>query len=210
MSTKHPSGDLLASYATGHVTDGVALAVAAHLTYCAKCRHVVAAQEAVAGALLAAEEAEGAVEVGSVMARLDEPEPAPEPKDAPLSAGPLPLPVAAAIGRNFDDIPWRFKLPGVSAFDFQSEDGETVSLLKVRPGTRIPQHTHNVEELTVVFAGELVDGDKRYCVGDMAIADDSVDHHPSAGGTETCICLAVVNGGLRFTGPLGRALNLFS
>ena len=80
----------------------------------------------------------------------------------------------------------------------------------MRPGAAIPQHTHKAEELTVVFEGELIDGDKRFGPGDIAIADGDVDHHPKAGGDRDCICLAVLSGGLRFTGPFGRALNLFT
>ena len=88
--------------------------------------------------------------------------------------------------------------------------GELCAVLRVRPGVAIPQHTHEAEELTVVFNGELLDADKRYGIGDMSVADPTVDHHPRAGGDRTCICLAVVCGGLKFTGPFGRALNLFN
>jgi putative transcriptional regulator len=213
MTDHHLSGGLVASYSSGQVSDGVSLAVSAHLTFCPVCRARVAAHEAIGGSLLLAEAdtetGAGTCTFDAISSQLDEVEKT-EAAPRSLKAGPLPGSVAAAVGCDFDEIPWRFRLPGVSSYEFQSHDGETVSLLKVRPGVRIPQHTHTAEELTVVFSGELVDGDVRYGKGDISIADASVHHHPRAGGDETCICLAVVNGGLRFTGPIGRALNLFS
>ena len=209
MKTGHPSQRLLAAYALGRATEGAELAVSAHLTYCGACRAEVARMEALAGALVETEGAEEAPDLAAALARLDETEPE-GAAPAPLRRGPLPAPVAEAIGVNFDEIPWRLRLPGVYEYSFRNEDGESVSLLRVRPGAAIPQHTHEAEELTVVFDGELVDGERRYGPGDVAFADPSVDHHPRAGGDRPCICLAVLSGGLTFTGRFGRALNLFS
>lgn len=209
MCTHHPSSELLTGFVTGSVSDGVALAISAHLTFCPSCRKEVSAMEALAGGLLEAEEPVTPPSFEALLGHLDD-EIAITEEPKTQNAGPLPSAVAAAIGTDFEDIQWKFRLPGVSEYEFQSEDGETVSLLRVRPGAKIPHHTHKAEELTVVFAGELVDGDTRFHSGDIAVADPSVHHHPQAGGTETCVCLAVVNGGLRFTGPFGRALNLFT
>ena len=204
----HPSKRHLHAYATGAASDGVSLAVAAHLTYCPECRKEVERIEAFGGALIGATEA-AAPSFDGMLDRLDEVE-APSGVSAPPQTGPLPHVVANAVGVDFDAIPWRFRLPGVHEYSFAGENGEEISLLKVRPGASIPKHTHKAEELTVVFDGELIDGDATFRKGDLAIADPSVDHHPCAGGDRVCICLAVLDGGLRFTGPFGRALNLFT
>lgn len=208
MRETHPTEAMLAAYAAGSATPGVSLAVAAHLTWCPGCRSEVEGFEALAGAFVAEAPAAEAPEFGALLLRLDE-APAAEPA-APAACGPLPAPVAAAVGMPFDEIPWRFRLPGVHEYEFLTEDGESASLLRVRPGAAIPQHTHRGEEITVVFDGALVDGARRYGPGDMALADPSVDHHPRAGEGAPCICLAVLTGGLRFTGRFGRALNLFT
>lgn len=212
MASKHPPDKLIALYASGEASEGVSLAVAAHLTYCPACRDRVAKAEAVAAALLPAETQDMTPpDFDALLARLSVAEdtlraPAPEPFDA----GPLPAPVADMVGVDFAKIPWRFRLPGVSEHVLTTTEGDSISLLRVRPGTAIPQHTHEGEELTVVFSGVLEDGDMSFEVGEMSVADHDVNHTPRAGGTETCICLAVVSGGLRFTGTFGRALNLFS
>lgn len=206
MKTGCPSDEILAAYASGAAREGVALATAAHLTYCADCRSKVATYEVLAGALLAETEVEAAPDVEDLMDRLDEP----VNKYVPPLAGPLPSPVAQAVGMNFDQIPWRFRLPGVHEYVFSNADGDEISLLKVRPGAAVPSHTHEGEELTVIFEGELEDDGIVYKKGDISVADASVDHNPRAGGDTTCICLAVLSGGVKFTGPIGRALNLFS
>jgi len=206
MHTGHLTDDLIVAYATGAATDGVALAAAAHLTYCADCRRKVEAQEAIAGALLAESSAVAGPDIANVLDRLDDG----GESAAALNAGPLPAPVATAVGMDFDDIPWRFRLPGVYVHEMSNENGDDISLMKVRPGAVIPSHTHEAEELTVVFAGELEDGGATYKAGDISVADASVDHKPRAGGDTACICLAVLSGGVKFTGPFGRALNLFT
>lgn len=219
MNDTHPTSELLSAYATGSCTDGAALAVAAHATYCAACRAEIGRYEALAGAILAESDepaADGWDEeraLGDALTRLeasDAPTEIGEETRKDVDAGPLPYPLAQAIGVDFDAIPWRFRLPGVAEYEFISDAGETVSLLKVRPGAAIPKHTHKAAELTVIVDGELIDGDQRFGPGDVAIADEHVNHHPRAGGDRTCICLAVLSGGLTFTGPFGRALNLFA
>lgn len=206
MQSGHLTDELIVAYATGAATDGVALAAAAHLTYCAECRRKVEQHEAIAGALLAEAPSEEKPDIAAVLDRLDESEEiAVEPK-----AGPLPAPVAAAVGIDFDAIPWRFRLPGVYVYEVSTKDGDDISLMKVRPGAAIPSHTHEAEELTVVFAGELEDDGETFKAGDISVADASVDHKPRAGGDTACICLAVLSGGVKFTGPFGRALNLFT
>lgn len=212
MASTHPNEKLISLYASGEASEGVSLAVAAHLTYCSACRARVADAEAVAGALLLAEEPEaaGAPDFEALLARLHEAEEAAAKPVKSVDAGPLPASVAEMVGIDFGDIPWRFRLPGVSEYEIAAREGDTISLLRVKPGVAIPQHTHHGEEITVVFSGVLEDGDTSYGVGAMSVADHEVNHHPRAGEGDVCICLAVVSGGLRFTGIFGRALNIFS
>ncbi|MEL7463728.1 MAG: ChrR family anti-sigma-E factor [Pseudomonadota bacterium] len=204
---KHPTDALLAQYAAGDMPEGASLAIAAHLNFCPVCRAKVAEYEAMFGGVMAAEPQMAEAPPAELLDRLDEVE------DAPtriVAQGPLPRALANHIGMDFDSIPWKFRLPGVMEYEFIDANGEKASLLKVRPGAAVPQHTHEAEELTVVFDGLLEDGGARYGIGDFAMADQSVDHQPQAGGDRTCVCLAVVTGGLTFTGRFSRALNLFS
>jgi putative transcriptional regulator len=101
-------------------------------------------------------------------------------------------------------------MPGVSEFPLDLGGQERVSLLRVRPGAGVPAHTHTATEVTLVLQGVLCDRDTRFGRGAVAIATPDDDHHPHAGEGEDCLCLTVLDGGLRFTGPFGRALNIFA
>lgn len=223
MNGTHITESMAVSYAAGFCGEGVALAIAAHLTYCPACRALVARREALLGALMATGDASSAApppvhQPGApnadapdglpacLAARLDEIHDEPQPL-APLEAGPLPRVVAARIGVPYGEISWKFLLPGVSEHKIIDENGETTSLVRAKPGVSIPRHTHCADELTVIFDGVLEDGDHAYLPGDIILANADVEHGPRAGGDRPCVCLTALTGGVRFTGLFGRALN---
>jgi putative transcriptional regulator len=211
MASAHPTLAMLSAYAAGSASDGVSLLVAAHLTYCAACRARVAGLEAVAAEVLSgAAAADVPPSLDACLARLDAPE-APRPRRVAVAPGVLPRPVAEVVGAPFSEIRWRFLMPGVSECVLPvGTRAERVSLLRVRPGAGVPAHTHTGEEATLVLAGALRDGDRTFGVGDVAVATADDDHHPCAGPGRDCVCLAVLGGGVRFTGAFARALNVFA
>ena len=73
----------------------------------------------------------------------------------------------------------------------------------------MPVHTHASSELTLVLAGGFTDQFGHFLRGDLAEADASVEHRPVADPGEDCLCLAVTDGPMRLTGPLGRLINPF-
>lgn len=202
---------MLAAYAAGTASEGVSLLVAAHATYCAACRAEIARLEALSAGLMRADGA-GAPPpaLAAVLARLDDPAPPAAPAPAVAHDPVLPRPVVEAVGATLGEIRWRFLMPGVSRCEIPSADDEQVSLLRVRPGCGVPAHTHTGHEATLVLCGALDDRDRRFGPGDVALAGADDDHHPRAAPGADCICLAVIAGGLRFTGRFGRALNIFA
>lgn len=196
---------------------------AAHLTLSPNGRDFVGALEEIGGALLAetvVEEAaddEDDLSFDALLAQIDaeDAEPGPRPcscdaGDDRIDAGPLPRPVARALGRRFSDVPWKGRLRHIAEHVLFEQDGEKVSLMRARPGARVPDHTHKGDEATLVLTGAMRDGDRILTAGDIALCGPEHDHHPEIVGDETCYCLIVVDGKLRFNGPLGRALNLFA
>ena len=133
-------------------------------------------------------------------------DPVPQPVDL-AEDGPLPGIVLEKLGVKFSEIQWKFQLPGVSAVDLDGFEGETVRLLRAKPGAKVPQHTHEGSELTLVLQGCLLDGGVEYRAGDVAVNDEEDDHRPEIGGDEMCYCLIVQQGSLRFTGRFSRVLN---
>lgn len=232
MTRSLPDDELLADYAAGALPAGLSLLVASHLTFSPEGRRRVAQLERLGGALLdaelpvpAADPGLAAPDLGAMLARLDRegPRAAPAPWPAPPPAdpgNPFPAPLRAALLGHLapgappapGSVAWKRLLPGLSEYilDGAGEAHEEVSLLRARPGAPIFAHTHTGVETTLVLCGAMEDRGRRLTRGDVAVADDHDDHRPRIVGDETCICLVVMTGKMKFTGRLSRVLNFLS
>ncbi len=209
MPTHLPPDEILADYACGAATPGVALLVAAHLSKSPEGLARVRTFEDIGGTMLADEDpAEmGTDALASVLDRLDDaPDAVTEPRQR-KSSGPIPSAVLDSLGTTFEDIPWKFRLPGISVCDLEGYGDEKVSLLRAKPGATVPQHTHEGAEMTLVMQGILLDEGIEYHAGDVAVNDEQDDHRPRILGDEICYCLIVQHGDLKFTGTFSRILN---
>jgi putative transcriptional regulator len=81
--------------------------------------------------------------------------------------------------------------------------------MRIRAGRAVPRHTHRGYELVCVLEGGFSDAAGHYGRGDVAVADDGVDHQPTADADGDCICLAVTDAPVRLTGRFWRLLNPF-
>ena len=207
----HPSKEHLASYANGSLPEGMSLLVASHLTYCPLCRAEVERFEQISAAFLQEDRSDDGMvgpSLDAALAMLDRPV-----KDAIVVDDPdtpLPMPVRTVAGAKLDDLNWKFRMPGLSEAVFEGFEGEQVSLMRIKPGTGVLHHTHEGEEATLILQGEMEDQGTVFRRGDVALADHNDNHKPKVIGDEICYCLVVLAGNLRFTGPVGRALNLFT
>ncbi len=231
MARHLPPEEMLLEYAAGTLPEPLALLVASHLTLAPESRRDVQAFEAVGGALL--EELEP-VEMSddaldSLLARLDK-EDADEseagtrgsgaalvsapPKTRPMvqteSGIILPAPLRAYIGGDADCVPWLERTGNVAEYDvLPGYPDFRTRLLRIRAGAKIPSHTHEGREFTLVLDGSFSDEEGHFERGDVEVADGDVTHMPVAGSERDCICLAVTDAPLRMTGPFGRLLNYF-
>lgn len=199
---------LVAQYASGELGFGMSVLMASFITLSPAARQQLSTLEQLNGVLL--DEAEEATmrdtALDEIMGRLDEKqdETAICAKDALLN-GDLPTPLREILDRPIEDEKWRFAYPGVRHVKLPVGDsGETVKLLKIKPGKAAPRHTHSGIEATLVLRGAFRDGNRLYERGELALADQHIQHRPRAEGDEDCICLAVTDGALRFTDSLGR------
>jgi putative transcriptional regulator len=202
-----PVDALLASYAAGSLNAPLQALVGSHLELSRDNRAFVAALEDLAGLEL----------VQAVQAplpgrdRMLEAILSGEPDRLTAAAPPasdavLPAPLLRLVGRGSPDIAWRFKLPGIKEYRVaETEAGEAV-LYWVKAGRRLPQHTHEGDEVTLLLAGGFTDPLGHYRRGDIAIADADLDHTPVADADEDCICFAVTDAPLQLTGPVMRLL----
>ena len=199
---------LLAAYSAGSLDPSLHALVASHLILRPESRHFVAALEDMAGMELESVEPAPLSDREKRLAAIFAAEPAQRKEVAPLVAGSdiLPSPLRHYLGRGFNDIRWRTKIPGVKEFRIEDKGRGDASLLWVRAGRRMPSHTHEGSEVTLVLQGGFSDVTGHYGRGDIAIAEADLDHKPIADEGKDCICFAVTDAPLHLTGPFGRVL----
>ena len=210
---------LLVAYASGHLGHGMSVLMASFLTLSPVARRQMETFETLNGIMLddaeTVEMSEDAL--NSLMTRLD----VPDPDEANCAANgnvesvvrtnnDLPAPLRAVLDHPIEDQRWRFAYPGVRQLSLGiGDDDERVKLLKIKPGKAAPRHTHKGIEATLVLRGAFRDGNRLYERGQLALADQHIQHRPRAEGDEDCICLAVNDGALRFTDSFGRVARDF-
>lgn len=213
MIMHHPSFEGLFDYATGSLSEPVALAMATHAALCGECRKILHRLDVIGGAALhalgAEEVSEGALE--QVLARLDQEPPAVSPAvlDAETRAQ-LPRTLWPYVARSLSDLAWHrvgrlfeeVRLP-------LSVKGYKASLMRLRPGVRMPTHSHRGNEFTVVLAGGYSDDNGRYDRGDFDVRGPSDRHQPVVDDDEECLCLVVLDAPVKLTGPFGHLVNPF-
>ena len=197
---------LVAQYAAGDLGYGMSVLVASYITLSPAARDQYRALEQLNGVLLDEAEQIDVKEdaLDAIMARLDEPEP--EEQNVSVQENQdLPAALRELLDVSVEDADWRFAYPGVKQVKLPfGDNGETVKLLKIKPGKAAPRHTHKGIEATLVLRGAFRDGNRLYERGQLALADQHIQHRPRAEGIEDCICLAVTDGALRFTDSIGR------
>lgn len=200
---------LMAHYAAGVLPEPARVLVAAHLELKTANRRTVAAFEAAAGDVV---ETIDPVSLSDPQDRIAAILASPPPSVAPTSETDLkdliswPAVLREFAGFDRNDIPWRWKLPGLKEYTLGKIDGCDVSFYRIRPGRAIPEHTHEGFELSLVLHGAFSDVRGRFGRGDISVADDSLDHRPIAEDGEHCVVFAVTDAPVRLRGSLGRRL----
>jgi putative transcriptional regulator len=228
MICHHPPPEVLLDFAAGSLPEPAALVVAAHADFCAECRREIAALEGIGGEMLAQIEPVSMSEnaLDAVMARLEEPRALPSAVAtrafAPVTGAPaskvpatavakvIPPAVLAHLGGDLSRLVWRkvgglfdeIKLP-ISVKSYKA------SLMRLKPGSMIPMHTHRGREYTLVLAGGFKENGSQYGVGDFTLRDASDVHRPVVDSDEECVCLIVLDAPIKLTGILGRLVNPF-
>ena len=209
-TTHHPTDETLMRYAAGTLAPAPAIVVRAHLASCPACRGRVGEYEALGGALLEETEATqmSATALSDVLALLDDEDataPFTPPPRAPVEIEGIRLPDAL---RGCDIGRWRWIGPGMkmSRVGVPQDPDANLILLKVGPGRALPDHGHVGTEFTYIVSGSYSDRFGTFGPGDLAEMDEDVDHQPVVDNGDDCICLAAMEGKMRFNNLIGRML----
>ena len=204
--THHLSEELLLDYSSGALSEAWSIAVAAHLSKCPRCRASHAKLEEIGGSLLTDSTPEELSDdiFSNVLDRLDEVG-ASEGNEIRKSFGwassyGIPSVVADYLAADTEELPWKSLGLGVSQVVLETKDkSATARLLKIPAGKKVPHHSHNGRELTVIFSGGFTDETGSYGPGDIQEIHGNIEHQPWVRDGEDCICLAVTEAPLKFS-----------
>jgi len=213
MTKFHPELHLLTEYAAGDLPLAQSACVSAHMHYCDQCRRAVGQLQDLGGVLLEQLDPEpvGDAMLDAVLARLDEEPPlmySQQSEEVAVSRTPAIL--RRLMSGDFSDLSWKKVSKALSISYLKTGDsGYEFALYHIKAGGRIPDHDHRGSEMTLILQGGFSDANGSYHVGDFIYRETDDTHAPTALQSEDCICLAVLDAPLKFTGWKHRWMNPF-
>lgn len=198
--TIHPDLSLLSAYSAGTTPEAVSLAIACHLSVCARCRATTDGLDALGGAMLGDGRAEmSAGSLDAVLSRLDQqgaPPPARPPVPAWASHLPIPGPLRPYLPQRTR---WELPVPGIRQVGLPLvHGGMPVRLVELRAGFEVPLHGHEGAEMNLVLQGGFDDlgSDETFLPGDLSVRSAEVEHGIRIHDDGPCTVLVVLEGRL--------------
>ena len=210
---KHPQDELLASFSAGSLPMSQALCISAHLEQCPECARQLRRLNRVGSELMQQLQPAPATEAlkQRLLNRLDTLTDEPVQEEAQVNYDPsVPRCLRQFVAGDYNSLPWLTVSAHIKTVQLcRDSNGAKVELLRIKPGGSASNHTHLGDEYTVVLEGSFSDQDGIYSKGDFVVRGKNEQHRPVATQDSECICLAVSEGPMQFTGPLSRLLNPF-
>ncbi len=224
MIKHHPTDDLLYAYSAGELSSSLSVVIATHCEMCPVCRHQVERYiNQLANDNLTAES-----ELRATAANTDSFSSDSSFENmykAIVAETEAPLVEAKQLITDSDQIsdvsgfvlPDTLKNLTLSKFVnvgkisrariALNEEPVRTSLLHIKAGGKVPEHTHKGYEITLLLDGTFEDEMGEYSPGDFIILDGKHKHHPVS--KDGCWCLTVVNDSIKFTNGVNRVFNPF-
>lgn len=208
MPNFHPDISILTDYSAGTLSIGLSIAVKAHLEMCSECKHNVQHLEQTGAYFLENQtKAINSDLLASVMAKIDAEKtdaipakPVSSLRDIKANNG-LPLILQKLLQGSIEDLNWRnlgkkLRISKVLTGDRQNQ----LAFYHIKAGGKVPHHKHKADEITLVLKGSFSDDDGIYRKGDFIVRTVGEQHSISATQNEDCLCLAVEEKPIAFTG----------
>lgn len=214
MPHYHPNDNILTEFAAGTLPVAQAVAVNAHLHYCAHCRRAVSRLEVIGGALLEELTPKALTEnsFDDLMARIDAPSHSQQEKPYTEPAAEIyrQLPSVVANLMDHRKLKWRKVNRTLhSATLAVGQKQYEVSLQRIKAGECVPEHDHRGLEITVVLEGSFSDKQGIYQAGDFMVKEPGEVHQPISAQHQDCLCLAIQESPVKLTGLFGKIINPF-
>jgi putative transcriptional regulator len=206
----HPKDELLASYSAGSLPLSQALCISAHLEHCQSCGQKLQRFNSLGSTLLQSlKPAPASADLKArLLDQLDSLVDEPDEQPAYAADSSVPRCLHQFVQSDYTQLEWKRVSPHIHSVELcRDSNGARVELLKIRPGGSASTHTHLGDEYTVILEGSFSDEKGVYRRGDFLMRDPSDQHTPVATKDQECICLAVTEGPIQFTGIFSRMLN---
>lgn len=198
--------DIITDYSAGKLSPAKHLMVACQGEISDQVASRIAFQENVAASLIedGASEALSPLFMGNVLAALPAQDQGESQSQPDPIEGVAPKSLRHMLGHGLKDMKWKSLVPGVAVHDIlgnrHTKDGDRLYLLKAKGGMKMPEHSHNGEEWTLILSGSYRTGEKQFSRGDLHIEDETETHAPHIDEGEDCICLVMTQGPLKMQG----------
>lgn len=208
----HPADELMASYSAASLPLSQALCISVHLENCDLCARKLRRLNQVGSELMhqlkpSPPDSSLKDQLLERLASIDED--AVEDQTIPGDAS-VPRCLHQFIKTGLQDVSWNRVSRDIHTFELcRDQNNAKVELLRIKPGGTSGKHTHMGDEYTVILEGSFSDEDGLYHQGDFLVRDKNQRHTPVATSDSECICLAVTEAPIQFTGFFSRLFNPF-
>ena len=206
----HLDAATLVAYAAGTLGEAFNVVVASHLDWCPACAEDARRAALLGGELIGKLDGTPVSEEcrSKTLSMLDTATLHRFPK-TPASKGEVPEPLGHLLGgKPLAELGWKRKAPGLALYDLPLSEASSgkLFLMRIAPGTAMPEHSHGGEEITLILSGAYNDKFGRYARGDVADLDESIEHQPIVEPDAACVCLVATEAPTRFKSWPARLL----
>lgn len=214
-ATFHPNEELLEGYVQGSLSAGMNVVISAHVELCEDCQQRSQEMEATASQQwMQAEEEQKPATSADVAAIIRSITSQPQVRELPERASAVEeihmldhsvrLPRVLAKVAS-DGLVWKKLANGINQASVTLDDKTQCDFLYMKPGSQVPVHKHQGNEITLVLDGSFSDESGMYRQSDFVVRTPDHTHQPVS--EEGCLCFAVLDSPLTFTSGLARLLN---
>jgi len=213
----HPSSELLNQFVQGELAAGKSIVVSAHMELCESCSAKAKELQALAvsswvdpSSAMQSDQTSEADYVNMVAGIVT----SSQIKSAPIEdlvevdidvldhSIKLPKVLAKAASQG---LKWKKVAGGISEAQLFIDNETQCEFIYMAPGGKVPVHTHQGSESTLVLDGSFEDELGEYKTSDFIIRDAQHNHQPRS--KEGCLCFSVLDSPLQFTEGLARLMN---
>lgn len=211
MANYHPTPEILTAFSAGNLQLSHALCVSVHAQHCDECHINLQRLSSIATNLFEDLEPANLPEDlrDAVFSQLDD-KCIEDKSPAEKTPSHIPLALQQFVTESYESLNWiRVSSNIRSAHLCTDVSGSKVELIRIKAGGKVPMHTHIGEEYTLILEGSFSDENGLYNQGDFLVRDERHKHRPVVTRDRDCICLAVTDAPMKFTGFFTRWLNPF-